>query len=145
MRDARVFLALWQAAHRAERLVARELDAAGVDGTQLALLLLVGELGRVTATEVATELGVPFMTASDALRRLVDAGDLSRTPNPGDRRSSVFALTAAGKRRLRAVEKPLARAAASLAAASRQPLGRLHAHIEDLDNAIAEALDITTP
>lgn len=145
MRDARVFLALWQAAHRAERLVARELDAAGVDGTHLALLLLVGELGRATATEVAAELGVPFMTASDALRRLVGAGDLTRTPNPADRRSSVFALTTAGKRRLRAVEKPLARAAASLAATSREPLGRLHGHIEDLDNAIADALDITNP
>jgi MarR family transcriptional regulator for hemolysin len=143
--DVRVFLTLWQAAHRAERLVARELEAAGVDGTQLALLLLVGELGRATATEVAAELGVPFMTASDALRRLEHAGDVARFPNPEDRRSSVFSLTATGKQRVRAVAKPLRRAAAALEAASPQPVDELHAVIEDLDNAISDALDITIP
>jgi DNA-binding MarR family transcriptional regulator len=143
MSDPRVFLALWQAAHRAERLVARELEAAGVDGTQLALLLIVGDRGRATTTEVATALGVPFMTASDALRRLEDAGEVARSPNPEDRRSTVVSLTAAGKRRLRAVSKPLQKAAVVLDESSPRPLDELHAVIEDLDAAIAAALDIT--
>jgi DNA-binding MarR family transcriptional regulator len=145
MSDPRVFLALWQAAHRAERLVARELEAAGVDGTELALLLLVGELGEPTPTEVATALGVPFMTASDALRRLEAAGELVRSPNPDDGRSYVFSLTAAGKRRLRAVAKPLRRAVAALDDSSTVPVDELHAVIEDFDNALAASLDITIP
>jgi DNA-binding MarR family transcriptional regulator len=110
--EALFFLRLWTAAHKGERLVARELEAAGVPGRQLAMLLLVGELGPATTTALAASLGVPFMTASDALQRLVDDGVVAQAPNPGDGRSRVYALTAAGEARLRAIEEPLRRAAA---------------------------------
>jgi DNA-binding MarR family transcriptional regulator len=85
------------------------------------------------------------MTASDALRRLEAAGDVARAPNPDDRRSYVFSLTAAGKRRLRAVAKPLRRAVAALDESSDVPVDELHAVIEDFDNALAASLDITIP
>ena len=78
------------------------------------MLLLVGELGPATTTALAAALGVPFMTASDALQRLVDDGDVAQAPNPADRRSHVYALTAAGEARLRASEEPLRRAAAAV-------------------------------
>jgi DNA-binding MarR family transcriptional regulator len=85
------------------------------------------------------------MTASDALRRLETAGELARSPNPEDGRSYVFSLTPAGKRRLRAVARPLRRAVAALDESSAVPVDRLHAVIEDFDNALAASLDITIP
>ena len=42
-------------------------------------------------------MGVPFMTASDALARLEARGTVRRKSNPADRRSSLFALTARGE------------------------------------------------
>jgi DNA-binding MarR family transcriptional regulator len=131
--EALFFLRLWTAAHKAERLVARELEAAGVQGRQLALLLLVGELGPASTTALAAAIGVPFMTASDALQRLVDDGDVAQTPNPADRRSHVYALTAAGAARLRASAEPLRRAAAAVDG----PL----ADTAELDAALTRALE----
>ena len=72
--DALFFLRLWTAAHRGERLAARELDADGLGGPQLAMLLLVALHEPATTTVLAAALGVPFMTASDALQRLVGDG-----------------------------------------------------------------------
>jgi DNA-binding MarR family transcriptional regulator len=111
--DARFFLRLWTAAHRGERLAARELEADGLDGPQLAMLLLVALHEPASTTVLAAALGVPFMTASDALLRLVTEGEIEQAPNPADRRSHVFRLTAAGRARVAAVEAPLRRAAAA--------------------------------
>lgn len=141
--SADVFLRLWTAAHRGERLVARELAAEGVDGNQLALMLLLAEHEPATTSDLARALGVPFMTASDALQRLVDAGDVAREPNPQDRRSHVLSLTPAGKARVRAARKPLQRAARSLERSSAEPLADLEATLVALDRAIAASLDIT--
>ena len=105
--DALFFLRLWTAAHRGERLAARELEADGLAGPQLAMLLLVALHEPATTTVLAASLGVPFMTASDALQRLVAEGEVEQAPNPDDRRSRVFRLTAAGRARVAAVEAPL--------------------------------------
>jgi DNA-binding MarR family transcriptional regulator len=108
------FLRLWTAAHKGERLVARELERAGLVGRQLAMLLLVDELERATTTALAAAMGVPFMTASDALQRLVEDGLVAQSPNPDDRRSHVYELTVEGRTRVRALEEPLRRAAAAI-------------------------------
>ena len=112
--EALFFLRLWTAAHKGERLVARELEAAGLHGRQLAMLLLVGELGPASTTVLASAMGVPFMTASDALQRLVEDGVVAQAPNPADRRSHVYELTGEGRFRLAALEEPLRRAAAAV-------------------------------
>jgi DNA-binding MarR family transcriptional regulator len=143
--DADVFLRLWTAAHRAERLVALELSADGVDGFQLALMLLVAERKSATTSELARALGVPFMTASDALQRLVDAGDLERRPNPADRRSHLLSLTRAGAARVKSARKPLRRAARTLAGAAEEPLGDLEATLAALNAALDASLNITEP
>jgi DNA-binding MarR family transcriptional regulator len=139
-RDDLLFLRLWTAAHRGERLVARELARAGVDGTQLALLLLVAQRRSATTTELAADLGVPFMTASDALGKLEERGDVSREPNPDDRRSQVFALTAAGSARVKATRAPLRRALRALTATSDVPGAELAAGIRAVDEALERAL-----
>jgi DNA-binding MarR family transcriptional regulator len=108
------FLRLWTAAHKGERLVARELERAGLAGRQLAMLLLVADLERATTTALAAAMGVPFMTASDALQRLVEDCLVAQSPNPLDRRSHVYELTAEGRSRVHALEEPLRRAAGAL-------------------------------
>ena len=51
--DALFFLRLWTAAHRGERLAARELEQAGLAGPQLSMLLLVALHGPATTTALA--------------------------------------------------------------------------------------------
>jgi DNA-binding MarR family transcriptional regulator len=138
--DSLFFLRLWTAAHRAERLVAREIEADGVAGRQLALLLLVELHEPATPTTLAAALGVPFMTASDALQRLVADGDVAQEPNPDDRRSHLYALTESGRSRLRAIEAPLRRAVASVRGATDSDAGALAAAVAELDEALARAL-----
>jgi len=80
------------------QLVERQLAADGVDPDGYAVLSLVGVRGPVQLTALAAQLGLPLTTASDVVRRLESRGDVRRTPNPGDGRSSLFELTAAGDR-----------------------------------------------
>jgi MarR family transcriptional regulator, multiple antibiotic resistance protein MarR len=134
-----LFLDLWRAAHRAERLVAHELEAAGVDGSQLATVALLARLGSATTTALADELGVPFMTMSDVLERLAKRRDVVRTPNPEDRRSSLWALTPTGRERHRASEAPLRRALRALEKHAEQPLSELHDGVNMLNDAMRSA------
>ena len=138
--SADLFLQLWIAAHRGERLVAHELERDGVVTPQLAVLLLVERHQPATLTELATELGVPFMTASDAVGRLVDAGLASRAPNPDDRRSLLVSLTAAGRARLKAAQKPMQRALQHLVAAPDTDLSSAAAALAELNDLLAAAL-----
>jgi DNA-binding MarR family transcriptional regulator len=131
---------LWIAAHRGERLVAHELERDGVDTPQLALLLLVERHQPATLTALATELGVPFMTASDAVTRLVDAELVSRAPNPDDRRSQLVSLTPAGRARLKAAQKPMRRALQLLAESPGADLSSAAAALAELNAALATAL-----
>lgn len=81
------------------QLVQRELAADGVDDDGYAVLSLIGVREPVRLTEVATDLGLPLTTASDTVRRLEAKGEVRRRANPADGRSSLFVLTAAGRRR----------------------------------------------
>jgi DNA-binding MarR family transcriptional regulator len=134
-----LFLDLWRAAHRAERLVARELEAAGVDGAQLATVALLHRLGAATTTALADELGVPFMTMSDVLDRLAKRDEVVRGPNPDDRRSSLWSLSTEGRKRYRASEAPLRRALRALDRHADRPLGELHDGVNVLNEAMRAA------
>ena len=137
---ANLFLELWVAAHRGERLVANELERDGVDTPQLALLLLVERHQPVTLTGLATELGVPFMTASDAVTRLGEAELVSRAPNPDDRRSQLVSVTPTGRARLKAAQKPMQRALELLAVAPGADLSSAADSLAALNDALAAAL-----
>ena len=91
-----LLLRLVAAHQRMAQLVEQELAVDGVDGDGYAVLSLIGFRGSVRLTEVAAALGLPLTTASDVVRRLETRGNVRRTPNPGDGRSSLFELTAAG-------------------------------------------------
>jgi DNA-binding MarR family transcriptional regulator len=104
-RSARLFLDLWSAARRSVAAVAEVLEAHGIGDNELAVLLHLEDTGPLTVTALAQEMGVAFMTASDAVARLERDGDVRRESNPRDRRSNLVALTPAGKRRAAAALK----------------------------------------
>ena len=95
------------------------------------------ELARAIEVDaLAAELGVPFMTMSDALDRLARSGDVESDPNPADRRPPVFSLTAAGLERYRASRPALERALAALERANGGRVDGLHAAVAELDDAL---------
>jgi DNA-binding MarR family transcriptional regulator len=50
----------------------------------------------VTPTRLAAVLGMPATTLSSALRKMTEAGHLTRVPNPADGRSALVELNAEG-------------------------------------------------
>ena len=133
------FLRLWTSAHRGERVVARELSRAAAEVPQLAMLLLVELHEPASTTQLAEAIGVPFMTASDALSRLTDAGLAARAPNPRDRRSHLFSLTDAGRASLAATRAPIEQALARLEATGAD-VDALDTALEELNEALGQAL-----
>jgi DNA-binding MarR family transcriptional regulator len=128
-----LFVELWSTARHSVRLVAELLAQEGVGDDELACLLqLAASDGGLTITEVADAMGVPFMSASDAVGRLERAGDAERLPHPSDGRSSLIRLTRAGSRRADAaavlldrLARSLTRSAGSSPANARAELARL--------------------
>jgi DNA-binding MarR family transcriptional regulator len=133
-------LLLVVAAHqRMGQLVDRELSAEGIEPSDYALLSLIGVRGPVRLTEVASELGMPLTTGSDAIRRLEVAGRVERLPNPEDGRSSLFRLSSQGDAEWRRGWPALRRIDARLAQALDDPAA-VRAALEDLGAAFEEAL-----
>jgi DNA-binding MarR family transcriptional regulator len=83
------------------QLVDRELKADGVDTNHYAALSMIGAFGPLRLTELASELGMPVTTASDVVKRLEAAGQVTRQPNPDDGRSILLELTPDGDREWR--------------------------------------------
>ena len=110
-----LFVELWSTARHSVRLVAELLAQEGVGDDELACLLqLSASPDGLTITDVASAMGVPFMSASDAVGRLERAGDVRRVQHPSDRRSSLIRLTRSGARRADAAAELLDRLARSL-------------------------------
>ena len=128
-----LFVELWSTARHSVRLVAELLAQEGVGDDELACLLqLAASAGGLTITEIAQTMGVPFMSASDAVGRLERAGDVERVPHPSDRRSSLIRLTKAGARRAEAaatlldrLARALTRSAGTSPATARAEIARL--------------------
>jgi DNA-binding MarR family transcriptional regulator len=88
-------VALWNA-------VDRELGRQGKLGLgQLHALRVVSRYGgRARVQDLSSDIGITAGAASKLADRLERDGLASRSPNPANRRSSLLALTAAGKQAL---------------------------------------------
>jgi DNA-binding MarR family transcriptional regulator len=89
------------AAHR--RLRTRVAHRLGVTVTDLTALLVVSEADESTPKHLAAELGLTTGSVTTVIDRLVDAGQVRRTPRAGDRRSILVELTAAGRHTIQIV------------------------------------------
>jgi DNA-binding MarR family transcriptional regulator len=96
-----IWLELYAVYHLFGAVLARSLEQDLV-AREFALYSTLYGLEGATTTEIAKVVGLPLTTASDQLNRLVSRGHATRSVNPADRRSHVFALTDEGRRVTRA-------------------------------------------
>jgi len=130
---------LWTTARRSVRLVAELLAQEGVGDDELACLMqLAASPEGLTITEIADAMGVPFMSASDAVGRLERAGDVERAPHPSDGRAVLILLTRAGSERAQAAAALLDRLARSLTRSAGTSPARARAELARLAEVFAD-------
>ncbi len=78
-------------------LVDAELRKLDVPQALFSFMGWISWLEPVTPTTLAAETGLPPTTIRDYVRRLVERGDVRKTPNPNDGRSYHLVLTAKGR------------------------------------------------
>jgi DNA-binding MarR family transcriptional regulator len=100
-RDAAAVDALANALHMIEtaqrQLRTRIAQDVGINATDLTVISLVGDMGRMTPKLLASEISMGTGTVTAVIDRLVVAGLLGRVPNPRDRRSVFLELTDTGR------------------------------------------------
>ena len=74
----------------------RQEGAAHLSPSQLAALATIERHGPLTPSDLAARERVQRPTVTGVLARLEEAGLVTRTPDPTDRRSALVALTPAG-------------------------------------------------
>jgi DNA-binding MarR family transcriptional regulator len=84
-----------------EDLNSAALSPFGIDGRQLAVLLVLAGSEPASQQQAADRLGVDRTTMVAVLDLLEDKGLVVRRPHADDRRRNVVELTAAGRRTLR--------------------------------------------
>lgn len=77
-------------------LVDAELTKLGVPRALFSFIGWISWLQPVTPGELAAQTGLPPTTVRDYVRRLVERGDVRKTPNPNDGRSYHLVLTRKG-------------------------------------------------
>ncbi|MCP4716192.1 MAG: MarR family transcriptional regulator [Deltaproteobacteria bacterium] len=70
--------------------------------TQMRILSLFTEQDIIHISEASRRLGMTIQSVNNIIRRLEDAGYVSRTPNKDNKRFSDISLTAKGKKRFTA-------------------------------------------
>ena len=105
-----MLLAVARLATTQNRAAGAGARAAGVNATAWAILCEVSLDGWLTNGQIAERLGMSTGGVTPALDRLERSGLLERSPNPADRRSSIVALTPAGREELARTTDALARA-----------------------------------
>ncbi|MBF4631231.1 MarR family transcriptional regulator [Clavibacter michiganensis subsp. phaseoli] len=124
--DAAAVEALANALHMVEtaqrHLRTRIAQDIGVNVTDLTVISVVGDFGRMTPKLLATEISMGTGAVTAVIDRLVGAGHLDRVPNPKDRRSVFVELTDAGRTTLARITDDY-RAAAAVALRASPVLG----------------------
>lgn len=116
-----------------EDLHREHLDPLGINGRELAVLLLLQAREPESQQQTAARLRVDRTTMVALLDGLEANGLVAREPDPADRRRNVVALTDAGRRMLdravRASDKAERRLLAALDEAERTQLRQLLARV----------------
>jgi len=78
----------------------RQEAGADLSPSQISALAAIDRHGPLTPSELAGHERVQRPTATRVLTRLEELGLIERAPDPGDRRSSLISVSAAGRRLL---------------------------------------------
>ncbi|HMG44130.1 MAG TPA: MarR family winged helix-turn-helix transcriptional regulator [Acidimicrobiales bacterium] len=98
-----------QVALAANRAVAEGLAAAGTRRHHYSLLAALDDVGPASQAELGRRTMIDRSDVVAAVNELADQGYVERTPDPADRRRNVVSLTPAGRRRLRQLDRLLAK------------------------------------
>jgi len=98
-----------QAALAANRVVAEGLAEAGTRRHHYSLLAALDDIGPASQAELGRRTMIDRSDMVAAVNELADQGYVERTPDPADRRRNVVTLTPAGRRRLRQLDRLLAK------------------------------------
>ena len=79
-------------------LIGRIVEGSDLTGREFAVTSWLNLREPATPTSIAEDLGMSATTVSAMVDRLVRKGHIRRVPNPGDGRSYLIELTAAGKK-----------------------------------------------
>lgn len=79
---------------------ARALESLGINGRQLAVLIVLDAAEPLSQLDAAKELGVDRTTMVALVDELEDKGLVERRRSPDDRRKNIVELTAHGKKTL---------------------------------------------
>lgn len=94
----RLYHLLQTAAHRLKTRADRDSQgAAGVTAAQAAVMFVIQREGATTQKTVARQLKLNESAVTGMMGRLMEAGLVSREPNPADGRAWTVALTAEGQ------------------------------------------------
>jgi MarR family transcriptional regulator, lower aerobic nicotinate degradation pathway regulator len=96
---------LGQASQRAYRLLSDGLGGAGFRGYDYRLLAAVEERGPASQVDLGRWTGIDRSDVVASLDRLSEPKLIKRSPDPDDRRRNVVAITPAGVRTLRRLDK----------------------------------------
>jgi len=131
---ARLRMAIVRTARRLRQEAAGE--GAELTPTAGSALATVERHGPLTPSELAQIERIKRPTATRILRVLLEAGLVDRAPDPGDGRSSLVSVNAAGRRRLRGMRGRknayLARRMRDLSPADVEALGRAATILEGM-------------
>ena len=94
--DKNLLIDLWLISFLAERFVAEMLEGIPLSVDEFAMYGLISDLAPLTAADLVRATGLPATTVSSLVRRCESRGELIRSDNPEDARSSLLELTAAG-------------------------------------------------
>jgi MarR family transcriptional regulator, lower aerobic nicotinate degradation pathway regulator len=124
-----------QAAVPANRLITEGLASAGARRHHYALLTTLDEVGQGSQAELSDCSAVDRGDLVLTIDELVEHGLVERRPDPTDRRRNVVVITPAGRRRLRKLDRLVARIQNQLLAAlsvdEREQLIRLLSRVVD--------------
>ena len=96
---------LGRAAARGHRLVAEALAGEGMRMMHHAVLSAVAELGPVSQAQLGRSLSIDPKDMVAIVNDLQNAGLVTRTPDPADRRKNAITISAHGTRRLQRTEQ----------------------------------------
>ena len=138
-RRGALVLDLYTAGNLAVAKLDRELRALDLPLAYLGVLTEIRLSEPITPTALAARTGFPLTTLTDYLQQLIERGEVSREPNPADRRSHLLSVTAAGRERLVASSQAVARVVQAMTPGLDRPLWEYEDIVAELRAALTDA------
>lgn len=141
-KDKNLLIDIWLVSVLTYRLVDHLLEDTPLSADEFALYGLLGDLGQVTAAQLARWTGLPPTTLSNLIRRCEQRGELTKVPNPEDGRSQLLRLSNRGMDLYHSLVPRLFETVGNLHAALSPADTSTRIALQDLDRVLRAALGV---